>query len=73
MVLICLLEEYFFHNLTAKKYPNHVISVTKQDTVHIKEIDVRKSMRRIKLNYLSIDLSKLESLRKNFIKKHDIF
>ena len=67
MVLIFILEEYFFKNLTTKKYPNHVISVTKRDIENIEIIDLDKSMRVVKLNCSSIDLSKLKHLCKYLI------
>lgn len=67
MLLIFLLAAYFHLNLVTKKYPNHVISVNKRDTLNIQEIYLPCSFRAVKLNS-SIDLSKLELLSKSILK-----
>ena len=66
MVLICLLPEYLLDNLTNLKYPNHVISVRKQDieNMGIFKIEFPCSVREVKLNSSSMDFSKLKSLSK---------
>ena len=64
MVLTCLLYKRLYENLSTVKYPNHVISVCKRDTLNIKEIDVPKYMGAVKLTGSLIDLSKLERLSK---------
>ena len=67
MVLIGLLCEYFFYNLTNVKIPKHVISVSKSDILNIKVIKSVHLMTGVKLNCSLIDLSKLESLSKRLL------
>jgi len=63
MVLIVLLQKYFFENLQTEKYPSHVIRVCKQDTLNIKQINFLYEVNRVNLtDSSSIDLSNLESL-----------
>ena len=73
MVLTSLLLKCFHDNLSTVKYPNNVISVRKGDSVNIKEINFPSSVRGVKLNRSSIDLSNLERLSKHIIKKYHFF
>ena len=68
MVLINLLLKCFLDNLSTVKYPNNVISVKNGDALNIKEINVPSSVRGVKLNRSSIDLSNLERLSKHILK-----
>ena len=63
MVLIGLLVTHFFDNLNNQKFPSHVISVRKQDTLSIKKI-LCNCINKINLNAKTIDLSNLERLCK---------
>lgn len=67
MVLISLLQKYFFENLKYEKFPSHVIRVCKQDILNIKHIKFYYNINEVNLtDSLSIDLSNLESLSKDF-------
>lgn len=62
MVLIGLVYKYFCDNIKTKKYPNHLIRVSKQDISSIKEICLNNIAREVKLANTTLDLSKLERL-----------
>ena len=66
MVLIGLILNYFYENLTSTTpTPNHVIHISKADIVNIRGIVVNFHVKGIDLtSKSSIDLSKLEYLRK---------
>ena len=63
MVLIRLIYGYFWDTLKIQLYPNHVISVTKQNILNVKEIEFPHLTRVVKLHCSSI-FSKLERLSK---------
>ena len=63
MLLISLLASYFNQNLINLKYPNHVISVKKEDIKNIKQIRIPNSVRAVNFTS-SMDLSNLEGLSK---------
>ena len=63
MVLIGLLQNCFFINLQAKKFPSRVINVSKQDLLNIQRIDFNYINELIEVNLTSsIELSNLETL-----------
>lgn len=72
MVLISLLARYFYDNIITVKYPNHVICVSKRDTLNFKDMNVPSSLK-VKLICSSVDLSNLESLSKQTIMCNMIF
>lgn len=67
MVLIGLLQKYFFENLQTEKFPSHVIRVCKQDTSNIKQINFSDDINGVNLtDSSSVNLSNLETLGKIF-------
>lgn len=67
MVLIGLLQKYFFDNLKSEKFPSHVIEVRKKDLLNIKQISLFYSVDELNLtDSSSIDLSNIERLSKIF-------
>lgn len=52
MVLIGLLCDHFFDNLTNVKYPKHVISVSKSDILNIKKNQIFTSSDRSEIKLL---------------------
>ena len=63
MVLIGLLQKYFFENLQTEKFPSHVIQVRKQDALDIKQIAILFKIKGLNLtDSSSIDLSNLQTL-----------
>ena len=68
MVLIGLLQKYFFENLQIKKYPCYVIRVCKNEASNIKQINFSYKVNGGNLtDSSSIHLSNLQSLGKNVI------
>ena len=66
MVLIGLLQKYFFKNLQNETFPSNVIRVCKQDILNVKHIKFYYIDEVNLTDLSSIDLSNLESLCKIF-------
>lgn len=66
MVLIGLLQNRFFKNLKAQKFPSPLINVRKQDLSNIRRISFRYPMIEINLTD-SKELSNIELIRENIL------
>ena len=66
MVLISLIEKYFFKNLETITFPSHVIQVTKQNLLKCESITFYQQVKGVDLTCSKADLSSLKYLCKLF-------